>query len=115
MADERSAVKNAGDEEQVGRAKRGQKFARDVELDDLRAVLSIPAGRRLLWRTLTRCSAFSSVFAADPTTMAHNSGRQDVGHWLMHEIEVAKPDAFLTMMQEHAPKQKEETPKESEE
>jgi hypothetical protein len=112
---ERSAVGNAGDAEQVGRAKRSQKFQRDVELDDLRAVLSIPAGRRLAWRVLTHCSAFASVFAVDPTTMAHNAGRQDVGHWLMHEIEVAKPDAFLTMMQEHAPKQKDETPKEPDE
>jgi hypothetical protein len=55
------------------------------------------------------------VFSADALVMARNSGWQDVAHWLMHEIEVAKPDAFLTMMQEHAPKQKDETTKERDE
>lgn len=112
---ERAAVGNAGDAEQVGKAKRSQKFARDVELDDLKVLLSLPAGRRLLWRIMDRYMAFRSVFSTDALIMARNSGWQDVGHWLMHEIEVAKPDAFLTMMQEHAPKVKEDTPKEPDE
>jgi hypothetical protein len=111
---ERSAVGNAGDAEQVGRARRSQKFQRDVELDDLRAVLSIPAGRRLVWRIMDRYGLFRSVFSAEALVMARNSGWQDVAHWLMHEIEVAKPDAFLTMMQEHAPKPDPETTKERE-
>ena len=104
---ERAAVRNAGDAEQVGKAKRGRKFERDVELDDLRTVLSIPAGRRFVWRILTRYGAFRSVFAPDALTMARNAGWQDVTHWLMAEIEAARPPAFLEMMQENAPKEKE--------
>lgn len=114
MTQPRSAVGNAGDEEQVARANRKQKLERDRELDDLRAVLSTPAGRRLLWRFMDRYMAFRSIFSTDALIMARNSGWQDVAHWIMHEIELAKPDAFLTMMQENAPKPKPEpTPKET--
>jgi hypothetical protein len=111
----RASVGNAGDEEQVGKAKRRQSLGRDRELDDLKAVLGTLQGRRFVWRLLGHCSAFTSVFSADPYIAAHNSGRQDVGHFLMHEVEIAKPDAFLTMMHEHAPPAKADTQQEMDE
>jgi hypothetical protein len=98
---ERAEVDNASDVEQVTKADRRAKDARAMELNDLRAVLATKEGRRLLWRLLSHCKAFRSVFDENPLKMGHLSGRQDVGHFIMHEIEKAKPDAFGTMMREH--------------
>ncbi len=102
MPEPRALVANAGDEQQVARATRKEKITRAQQLADLQAVLALPAGRRLLWRVLGHCHVFASVYDDVVPRMAHQSGRQDVGHFLMHEIEAAQPDAFLTMMQEHA-------------
>lgn len=98
--DAEALVGNAADETQVSNAKKAEKRRRDRELDDVRAVLATREGRRLLWRVMTYCSAFDSVFHENQLRMAHGSGRQDVGHFVMAEINAAKPDAFLTMMQE---------------
>lgn len=102
MTTRRAMVGNAGDEEQVARAARREKLTRAQELEDLRTVLATAPGRRLLWRLMGYCQVFASVYDDVPARMAHGTGKQDVGHFLMHEIEEARPDAFLTMMQEHA-------------
>lgn len=99
MSDE-ALVGNAADETQVANAKKTEKRKRDRELDDVRAVLATKEGRRLLWRVMVHCSAFDSVFHENPLRMAHGSGKQDVGHFVMAEINAAQPDAFHTMMQE---------------
>jgi hypothetical protein len=107
MADPRALVKNAADPKQVGRATRKERDARAVELADLRAVLNTEYGRRSLWRLLTHCSVFESIFSASSLIYA-NAGRQDVGHFLMAEIEAADPEAIFRMMREHKVRQQRE-------
>lgn len=94
-------VGNAGDEAQVKAATAKAKRRRIRELDDLRAVLAIVEGRRLLWRLMQHCKVFESVFHDNSALMGHLTGRQDVGHFVMDEINKAQPDAFLGMMQDH--------------
>ena len=92
-------VQNAADRPQVQRAKRRVQDARFGELSDLRAVLAQPEGRRVLWRLLEHCSVFESIW--DPSVRIHvNAGRQDVGHWLMAEIERADDEALFRLMVE---------------
>lgn len=97
---ERALVKNAADPKQVGIAKKREADDRELELADLRAVLMLPEGRRFLWRVLGKCQVFGSVFDQVPTQQAFNSGRQDVGHFLMSEITEADDKQLLVMMQE---------------
>lgn len=97
-------VANAADPKQVERARRVTRDVRALELADLRAVLAEVEGRRTIWRFLTHCGVFESVFSTTVQVYA-NAGRQDVGHYLMAEIEAADPEALFTMMREHRQRQ----------
>lgn len=100
MGDEaRALVRNAADPEQVKRGGRKEKDARDRELHDLRAVLATEPGRRVLWRVLWHCGVFASVYDEGPL-IYKNAGRQDVGHFLMAEIEAADDEAIFRLMVE---------------
>lgn len=63
-------------------------------------ILKSQAGRRMLWRFLSHCRVFESVFSIDQLVMAANSGKQDIGHFILAEIVKADEDAFLLMMKE---------------
>ena len=103
MSDQRPNVKNAADPEQVEKAAKKVGLARENELADLKAVLAMPQGRRLLWRLLTHCSVFESIW--HPSALIHaNAGRQDVGHFIMAEITEANEDALFQMMKENKEK-----------
>lgn len=90
---------NAGDEEQVKKAVSRDKARRDIELSDLKFLLQTPQGRRFIWRVLTHCKVFGSVWTSS-AQIHYFSGQQDVGHFLMAEVCAANEDAFLQMMKE---------------
>src|SRR3990167_60975 len=98
MSQPTALVRNAADPEQVREAGKTQQTKRQGELEDLRAVLATPHGRRLLWRLLSHCGAFESVW--HPSALIHyNAGKQDVGHFLIGEITEAQPQALVEMIQ----------------
>lgn len=99
MSDRSALVANAADAEQVKRAGRKTRDRRADELADLRAVLATPAGRRVLWRVLEHCRVFESVWSEGAQIHA-NAGRQDVGHFVMAEIEQADDEAIFRLMVE---------------
>lgn len=99
----RTLVANAADPKQVTQAGREQRDAIATHHADLRALLGMPEGQRVLWHYLDRFAAFRSVFDENPARMAYQSGRQDAGHEIMSDIDRAQPDAFLTLMRTHAP------------
>lgn len=95
-------VTNAGDPRQVRRAGQAERLRRTDELNDLREVLSNVAGRRFIWRLMERCKTFESVW--HPSALVHyQAGEQDVGHWLMAEINETSRKLFFQMIQEHWP------------
>ena len=96
---EKAFVKNAADEQQVKDAEGKVKRGRDRELDDLNYVLQSVQGRRFIWRMLSECKTFASIW--DQSSRIHYSaGKQDVGHWLMAEITDADEMALFKMMKE---------------
>ncbi len=96
----KALVKNAADEEQVKEADQKVKSQRDRELSDLRIVLDLPEGRRVFWRILEFCGIHESVW--HPSALIHhNSGKQDVGHFIMAEIVKADQEFFYQMMREN--------------
>lgn len=100
MSQRKSLVKNAADPKQVKRAADKEQFSRDNELNDLRKVLETPEGRRFVWRVMQHCKVFGSVW--EPSAKIHfNSGRQDVGHFVMGEVVEAGEDYLLAMMKEN--------------
>lgn len=96
----RVAVKNAADPDQVNRAGSLDERRRERELNDLRFVLSTREGRRTIWRLMEQCKTYGSIFEAS-AKIYYNSGRQDVGHYLMAEIAEADEDALFLMMKEN--------------
>lgn len=96
---EKPQQRNAADEDQVKQARSRENRVRERELSDLRYLLQSPQGRRFLWRIITDCKAFNSIWEAS-AKIHYNAGRQDVGHFIMAEVCAANEDAFLTMMKE---------------
>lgn len=93
-------VKNAADPSQVGEAKKKEKSQRDLELDDIRKILSEPVGRRVLWRWLKRAKTFESIW--EPSAKIHyNAGLQDFGHFLLAEVTEADENLLFKMMSEN--------------
>ena len=71
---------------------------RAQEKSDIKTVLSTASGQRFVWRLLEYCSTFSSVFNENQLWMANNSGKQDVGHFIMSEIGKADERLLFKMM-----------------
>jgi hypothetical protein len=93
-------VANAADVRQVKEAKKRVSKKDELLRADLKVVLSTVQGRRLVWRWLSECHTFRSVFSTDTATMAYLAGQQDIGHRMMAEIAQAHPDAYIEMMVE---------------
>lgn len=92
-------VKNAADEGQVRDAASKELRGRERELKDIRSVMSTAEGRRLIWRLLVHCRCFASV--ADPIDkIQYNAGQQDVGHFLLAEVDESAPDLYDLMKKE---------------
>ena len=98
---EGAQVKNAGDPVQVKKAEERELVTRDIELNDIIAVLSTPHGRRLIWRILGWCGCDSTPKRSDDalTYMAIGSG--DVGRWLKSEVVEAGEELLFQMMREN--------------
>lgn len=91
---------DAGDEAKVAKRTTKAKRARDLELDQMRAVLATEAGRAVLWRLMAHAGIMATSFAVDPYLTARNEGRREQGIWLFTEIEAADPSVYLLMCSE---------------
>ena len=92
-------VKNAADKKQVKRAGGKEDYKRRRELNDLASILQDQQVRRFLWRLICECKTFESIWRCS-AEIHYLAGRQDLGHFLMSEIEEADQNALFKMMQE---------------
>lgn len=99
-----AAVDNAADARQVRSAEKRAKELRKRELADLREVLKLETGRRVIWRLLERCNIYRMVWheQAPDGALHFNEGMRNIGLFLMHEMAEADPYALVRMMQEAA-------------
>lgn len=87
------------DEEQVAKGKKKFQIRRQQEQEDIRQVLSTPAGQALIWRIMDQSKMLApNMFTGNSTTF-YNLGSRDLGLWLYNEIMEAAPNAMLKMMQ----------------
>lgn len=103
----RPLVLNAASEKQTEKADKILAKRQQRELDDIRFMLTSEAGRRFLWRMLTHCRVFESIYEQN-ARIHYNSGVQDVGHFILGEITKARPEALIEMMREQNRNQMEE-------
>lgn len=100
MSKKKGLVKNAADKKQVDSAAKKEQSKRDQEVNDLKFILETVQGRRVFWRFLEHCRVFGSVW--EPSAKIHfNSGKQDVGHFIMAEITDADEKYLFEMMKEN--------------
>jgi hypothetical protein len=90
---------NAADPKVVEKARLKEAFNDRHFLTDLRALLELPAGRRILWWILETAGIYRSSFTGNSTTF-FNEGQRQVGLQLLGKIHDAKPEAMILMMQE---------------
>jgi hypothetical protein len=90
---------NAADPKQVEKSRLKEVFNDRHFLTDLRALLELPAGRRILWWLLETAGIYRSSFTGNSTTF-FNEGQRQVGLTLLAKIHEAKPEAIVLMMQE---------------
>jgi hypothetical protein len=90
---------NAADEQSLAESAKREKNQRSQELDDLQKILTMPEGRRVIWRFLEHTNAFASIWE-NSARIHYNAGRQDVGHFIIAEVEAAAQDALFVMMKE---------------
>lgn len=98
MAEQKSLVQNAGDPEQVDKAKKTLALRRDQEMADWNDVFNTPAGIRVLDRIMAeRCKTFESIWSQS-AAIHYNAGQQDIGHWFMAESVEANPEIMFKIM-----------------
>lgn len=98
-------VKNAADRDQTKSAGTKAERIRNDELKDLREVLSTESGKRFVWRLLSHCKTFESIW--EPSARIHYlAGIQDVGHFIMAEVAEADERFLIEMMKEKINKEK---------
>jgi hypothetical protein len=96
MTDLNDAIKVAREHEQETARRRRQK-----EIEDVKALVELPAGRRFLWRLMGEARVFHSTFAGEDThTSAHAEGGRSLGLMVLDDILKAKPSAFAQMQRE---------------
>lgn len=86
-------------QEQLSRA---QELQRDQIVLDLEAVLRLPQGRRVMLRILERCGVYRNAFAAEAETTALRLGEQNIGLWLIAQIETVGPTEYPRLLLEAA-------------
>jgi hypothetical protein len=97
---EKVAVKNAADEKQVKAAADKELRGQELAAQDLKNVLATESGRRFVWRLLGHCRVFETIWH-NSALIHYNSGMQDVGHWLLKEINDCDTEGLLKMMKEN--------------
>lgn len=104
----RALVDNAGDPEQVAAGERTLRVRQDRDEHAWRAVAATVEGRRVLSRIIDHCWTFESLAGAAKShgDLAFFAGRQDVGHYVMAEINAAAPEALSLMAKESREEQR---------
>ena len=78
---------------------------REKEIEDLKKVLSLVEGRRLLWRLMGKAGVFHTSFTGNSTTF-FNEGKREIGLLILNEVMNASPGHFTQMQNESVNEQK---------
>ncbi len=88
-------------EKKLKDARKQERIARLMELEETKWVLSSKQGRRFLWRWLGKCWVCSLSFNQNNSIMSFNEGKRSVGNELLADINESASESFFTMMKEN--------------
>lgn len=88
------------EEENAKKEKEYQK-SHDRDVADLKKILKLPEGRRLILKFLTETGVVSASFSLNSMQTAFYEGKRDVGLWLLKRLDEAEPMAFSQMLREY--------------
>jgi len=86
-----------------------------TRISDLRKVLLIPEGRRVIWRILEEAKVMAEAFSLNALETAKWQGERHVGIRLLEDLMKAKPESFYQMFCEAKAKSNEKIAKTEEE
>jgi len=90
------------DPQTVAAAEDAARSMRERDLNDLRVVLDLAAGRRLLWRLLGMAGIYEGTVRGDGVELAAlRDGRRQLGIELLQEIHAANDEAYVRMQVQH--------------
>lgn len=81
---------------------KGQELVRDRVTLDLEAVLRLPQGRRVLLMVLEQCGVYRNAYTGDRAATDFRLGEQNVGLWLISQIEAVDPIEYPALLMERA-------------
>jgi hypothetical protein len=94
-------VTEEGDEhrEEVNRKRTDEAVERLNDVAKLQWLMEQETFRDFMWRLLTRCHIFASIWEQNYGRMSLLEGERNVGLWLLKEIGEASPDQLFAMQQ----------------
>jgi hypothetical protein len=92
-------VTNAADESQVKAAGHKERRHREIQISDMKQVLSTVEGRRFIWELLSFCRIFESSYNGQFGTI-YNEGHRNVGLKILADVNDADPGAYTKMLTE---------------
>lgn len=104
----RVAVRNAGDVQQVKRAKESERARVERERNEDCAVWMTYEGRAFTRRLLADAGVFRLSMASDPHWTAFNEGGRNVGLALMARMIEEAPGMYVLMEEEHTAREQRE-------
>lgn len=99
MGKKEALVRNAADPRQTKKARGEERLLRELESEDLKAVLANPSGRRTIFRWLAACAVYEDAFTGNSRTF-YLCGRQSIGKQMIAEIIEADKEAWFAMQRE---------------
>lgn len=101
MADpnEQEPVDQTPEEQQVRERQLLEVLEDEKRVEALRGLLQQEPVRDLLWRVLSRCHMYESIFKTNFGEMCRLEGERNLGLWLLSEIAEADPGAEMLMRQ----------------
>lgn len=89
---------SVSDPRQVEERSRKAKRTRKQEIEDLKAVLALPEGRRFVWRLLER--VYQASFNPNNSVMSFNEGERNSALKLWNDVIEADPSVIPKLMTE---------------
>lgn len=77
-----------------------KRLVREVEIADLKWLMSSKRGRRIMWRLLDLSGPFRLSFDPNAMKMAFNEGNRNLGNQLFNEVMTLCPEMYPVMTKE---------------
>ena len=90
-------IYDPGNEAHVRGRKKDLRIARLQEIEDIRALLATPAGKRVFRRLLSWAGVFRQCFNPNALQMAFAEGQRNFGLFLVTELMEADPNSWQLM------------------